>query len=187
MEEERRRKKKKDEGKEKPEENEKYRQLVADNTAWVQQHYRSGDGTVALGSGSKPTGWSPFFSRPAVGVPAFGFGGAITRGQITPEEARADESRILQKEARKGEPRRLVVDLVAQEDKGKDEPVIEKEVVTVRDDDETPVSAVHAAASRHRSSAADDDGEIEAVLEIYSPRRATSASPSGKRRSSPRK
>ena len=55
--------------------------------------FRSGDGTVALGSGSKPTGWSPFFSRPAVGVPAFGFGGAITRGQITPEEARADESR----------------------------------------------------------------------------------------------
>ena len=54
---------------------------------------RSGDGTVALGSGAKPTGWSPFFSRPAVGVPAFGFGGAITRGQITPEEARADESR----------------------------------------------------------------------------------------------
>ena len=32
--------------------------------------------------------------------------------------------RILQKEARKGEPRRLVVDLVAQEDKAKDEPVI---------------------------------------------------------------
>ena len=29
----------------------------------------------------------------------------------------------------------------------------EKEVVTVRDDDETPVSAVQAAASRHRSSA----------------------------------
>ena len=54
---------------------------------------RSGDGTVALGGGgAKPTGWSPFFSRPAV-VPAFGFGGAITRGQITPEEARADESR----------------------------------------------------------------------------------------------
>ena len=53
---------------------------------------RSGDGTVALGSGSKPTGWSPFFSRPAV-VPAFGFGGAITRGQITPEEAKADASR----------------------------------------------------------------------------------------------
>ena len=54
--------------------------------------FRSGDGTVALGNGGKPTGWSPFFSRPAV-VPAFGFGGAITRGQITPEEARADESR----------------------------------------------------------------------------------------------
>ena len=77
----------------------------------------------------------------------------------------------------------------------------------MRDDDETPVSAVQAAAARHRSSAGwhtcdylpapvmneliisypDDDGEIEAVLEIYSPRRATSASPSGKRRSSPRK
>ena len=31
-------------------------------------------------------------------------------------------------------------------------PSKEKEVVTVRDDDETPVSAVQAAASRHRTS-----------------------------------
>ena len=59
----------------------------------------------------------------------------------------------------------------------------------MRDDDERPVSAVQAAASRHRSS---EDDEIEAVLEIYSPRRATdaaaqahSASPT-KRRSSRR-
>ena len=65
----------------------------------------------------------------------------------------------------------------------------EKEVVTVRDEDaeEPPMSAVQAAASRHRLSE-DDDGEIEAVLEIYSPRTRTaaaSASPS-KRRSSRR-
>ena len=32
-------------------------------------------------------------SRPPAVVPAFGFGGAITRGQITPEEAKADASR----------------------------------------------------------------------------------------------
>lgn len=68
----------------------------------------------------------------------------------------------------------------------------EKEVVTVRDDDagpqQTPLSAVQAAASRHRSSE-DDDGDIEAVLEIYSPRRAAhaqSASPT-KKRTSPRR
>ena len=103
--------------------------------------FRSGDGTVALGGGgggsAKPSVWSPFFSRPAA-VPAFGFGGAITRGQITPEEAREGASRILQQQQqqgaspRKGEPRRLVVDLVAQEDKEKDEPVIVSVVQAVQ-------------------------------------------------------
>ena len=94
--------------------------------------YRSGDGTVSLGGG-KPTGWSPFFARPAAApVPVFGFGGAITRTEVTPEEAREGAGRILRQQQqqqqaarKKGEPRRLVVDLVAQEeDKEKDEPVI---------------------------------------------------------------
>ena len=96
--------------------------------------FRSGDGTVALGGSGKTTaGWSPFFPRPAA-VPAFGFGGAITRGQISPEEAAEGASRILQQQqgaARKGEPRRLVVDLAAQEDKEKDEPVIVSAQFTV--------------------------------------------------------
>ena len=115
------------------EENEKYRQLVADNTAWQQQHYRSGDGTVALGGGGKASSaWSPFFKRKAVAaVPTFGFGGAITRGQLTPEETASSTSRILASSppstsdspsSKKG-PRRLIVDLAAQEDK-EEEPVI---------------------------------------------------------------
>ena len=88
---------------------------------------------MALGGSGKTTaGWSPFFPRPAA-VPAFGFGGAITRGQISPEEAAEGASRILQQQqgARKGEPRRLVVDLAAQEDKEKDEPVIVSAQFTV--------------------------------------------------------
>ena len=57
----------------------------------------------------------------------------------------------------------------------------------MRDEDAAePMSAVQAAASRHRLSE-DDDGEIEAVLEIYSPRTRTAASASpSKRRSSRR-
>ena len=49
--------------------------------------------------------------------------GAMSTGIIFATSAKSF-CRILQKEARKGEPRRLVVDLVAQEDKAKDEPVI---------------------------------------------------------------
>ena len=50
------------------------------------------------GGGSSESGLKPGRAlrrpfAPAVGVPAFGFGGAITRGQITPEEAKADASR----------------------------------------------------------------------------------------------
>ena len=103
---------------------------MADNTAWQQQHYRSGDGTVALGGGGKASSaWSPFFKRKAVAaVPTFGFGGAITRGQLTPEETASSTSRILASStsdspsSKKG-PRRLIVDLAAQEDK-EEEPVI---------------------------------------------------------------